>query len=90
MMRFHSRPYVVLFSLSILISLALGGLLASCQPTAETVVVAQADDACPAPIKETEPMNASEEETVALQKYGIPPIDAMAPEQIETATFSLG
>ncbi len=90
MMLFHSRPYVVLFSLSILISLALGGLLASCQPAAETVVVAQADDACPVPVKETEPMNTSENETVALQQYGIPPIDATAPEQMETATFSLG
>jgi len=73
-----------------IISLALGGLLASCQPAAETVTVAQADDACPVPLKETEPMNASEEETVALQQYGIPPIDASAPEQMETATFSLG
>ncbi len=89
-MRFHSKPYVVLFSLSILISLALGGLLASCQPAAETVVVAQADDACPVPVKETEPMNASEEETVALKQYGIPPIDVSRPEQMETATFSLG
>jgi len=73
-----------------LISLALGGLLASCQPAAETVVVARADDACPVPVKETEPMNASEEETAVLQQYGIPPIDAIAPEQMETATFSLG
>ncbi len=90
-MRFHSKPYIVLFSLSILISLALGGLLASCQPAAETIVVARADDdACPVPVKETEPMNASEEETVALQQYGIPPIDVSAPEQMETATFSLG
>ncbi len=90
MVLFHSRPYVVLFSLSILISLALGGLLASRQPAAETVVVARADDACPVPVKETEPMNASEEETVALQQYGIPPIDVSGPEQMETATFSLG
>ncbi|MBU2535626.1 MAG: hypothetical protein KKD83_05615 [Chloroflexi bacterium] len=90
MMRFHSRLYIVLFSLSILISLALGGLLASCQPAAETVTVAQADDACPVPIKETEPMNTSEDETVALQQYDIPPIDVSAPEQMETATFSLG
>lgn len=90
MVRFHSRLYIVVFSLSILISLALGGLLASCQPAAETVVVAQADDACPVPVKETEPMNASEEETVALQQYGIPPIDAVTPEHLETATFSLG
>ena len=89
-MRFHSKPYIVLFSLSILISLALGGLLASCQPAAETVAVARADDACPVPVKETELMNASEEETVALQQYGIPPIDGIAPEQMETATFSLG
>ncbi len=89
-MQFHGRPYVVLFSLSILISLALGGLLASCQPAAETVVVARADDACPVPVKETEPMNAPEEETIALQQYGIPPIDASVPEQMETATFSLG
>ncbi len=90
MIRFHSKPYIVLFSLSILISLALGGLLASCQPAAETVAVARADDACPVPVKETEPMNASEEETVALQQYGIPSIDATAPDHTETATFSLG
>ncbi len=89
-MRFHSKPYIVLFSLSILISLALGGLLASCQPAAETEAVARADDACPVPVKATEPMNASEEETVALKQYGIPPIDVSAPEQMETATFSLG
>ena len=73
-----------------IISLALGGLLASCQPAAETVVVAQADEACPVPAKETEPMNTSEEEKVALKQYGIPPIDASAPQHIETATFSLG
>ena len=89
-MLFHSKVNVVLLSLSILISLALGGLLASCQPAAETVAVARADDACPVPVKETEPMNASEKETVALQQYGIPPIDVSVPEQMETATFSLG
>jgi len=87
MMRVTSRLYGLLF---ILILLALGGLLASCQPAAETVAVAKADDACPTPIKETETMNSSEKETVALQQYGIPPIDAVAPEQMETATFSLG
>ena len=90
MMRVSSRTFVRLLLPLIVISLALGGLLASCQPAAETVVVARADDACPVPVKETEPMNASEEETVAPQQYGIPPIDASAPEQMETATFSLG
>jgi hypothetical protein len=90
MMRVSSRTFVRLLLPLIVISLVFGGLLASCQPAAETVTVAQADDNCPTPVKETEPMNASEEKTVALQQYGIPPIDAIAPEQMETATFSLG
>jgi hypothetical protein len=72
-----------------IISLVLGGLLASCQPVAETASVAQADETCPTPIKETEPMNASEE-TAALKSYGIPLIDTMTPAHLETATFSLG
>ncbi len=91
-MRFPSRILVRLWLPLTVISLALGGLLASCQPAAETetVAVAKADDTCPAPIKEAETMNSSEKETVALQQYGIPPIDAAAPSHTETATFSLG
>ena len=74
-----------------IISLALAGWLASCQPVADTdtATVAQADEACPTPIKETEPMNASEK-AVTLKSYGIPPIDTITPPHLETATFSLG
>lgn len=90
MVLFHSKPYVVLFSLSILISLALGGLLASCQPAVETEVLAQAEGACPAPITEIETMNSTENKAIAPQKYGVPPIDAVVPGQTMMATFSLG
>jgi len=82
-----SRLYGLLF---ILILLVLGGLLASCQPAAETEAVAQAEGLCNLPIPEIETMNTSENETVALQKYDIPPIDMVVPGKTETATFSLG
>jgi hypothetical protein len=90
MMRVSGRIFVRLLLPLIVISPALGGLLASCQPAAETVAVVQVDENCPVPVKETEPMDASEEETTALKQYGIPPIDAIVPEQMETTTFSLG
>ena len=81
----------VLYSLLlILILIGMGGLLASCQPAVETEVAAQAEGLCNLPIPETETMNTSENETMALKEYGIPPIDAAAPDQTITATFSLG
>ena len=81
----------VLYSLLIiLILIGMGGLLASCQPAVETEVAAQAEGLCNLPIPETETMNTSENETMALKEYGIPPIDAAAPGQTMTATFSLG
>lgn len=86
-MRFTGVLYSLLL---ILILIGTGGLLASCQPAAETEVAAQAEGLCDLPIPETETMNTSENETVALRKYGIPPIDAAAPDQTMTATFSLG
>ncbi len=76
--------------LIILILIGMGGLLASCQPAVETEVAAQAEGLCNLPIPETETMNTSENETMALTEYGIPPIDAAAPGQTMTATFSLG
>ena len=76
--------------LIILILIGMGGLLASCQPAVETEVAAQAEGLCNLPIPETETMNTSENETMALKEYGIPPIDAAAPDQTMTATFSLG
>ena len=76
--------------LIILILIGMGGLLASCQPAVETEVTAQAEGLCNLPIPETETMNTSENETMALKEYGIPPIDAAAPDQTMTATFSLG
>ena len=85
------RIYGVLYSLLIfLILISTGGLLASCQPAVETEVAAQAEGLCNLPIPETGIMNTSENETIALKKYGIPPIDAAAPDQTMTATFSLG
>jgi hypothetical protein len=81
----------VLYSLLIiLILIGMGGLLASCQPAVETEVAAQAEGLCNLPIPETETMNTSENETMALKEYGIPPIDAAAPDRTMTATFSLG
>jgi hypothetical protein len=85
-----SKLFVRLLLPLLVVSLALGGLLASCQPTTETVVQAQTDEACPVPIKEDEPMSTSEKETVALKQTGIPPIDTVVPQHLETATFSLG
>lgn len=70
-----------------LLALVLGGLLAACQSTAETQVEAQPDVNCPLP-KEIEPMDLPE--TGAIPNATIPPIDASAPTQTETATFSLG
>jgi hypothetical protein len=69
------------------VALALGGLLAACQPAAETQVEAQPDVNCSLP-KEIEPMDLPE--TGALPNTNIPPIDASAPTETETATFSLG
>ena len=86
-MRFSNGLYGPLF---ILILIVLGGLLASCQPAVETEVLAQAEDACPVPIQETETMNSTENKAIAPQKYGIPPIDKVAPSQTMMATFSLG
>ena len=69
------------------VALALGGLLAACQSTAETQVEAQPDVNCSLP-KEIEPMDSPE--IGAIPNATIPPIDASAPTQTETATFSLG
>ena len=76
--------------LIILILIGMGGLLASCQPAVETEVAAQAEGLCNLPIPETKTMNTTEDEPVTLKEYGIPPIDAAAPGQTMTATFSLG
>lgn len=86
-MRVSNGLYGLLF---ILILIVLGGLLASCQPAAETEALAQAEGACPIPVQETETMNSTENEAIALNKYDIPPIDRVAPGQTMTATFSLG
>jgi len=85
------RATGVLYSLLlILILIGAGGLLASCQPAVKNEVAAQAEGLCDSPIPETGTMNTSENETMALRKYDIPPIDAAAPDQTMTATFSLG
>jgi hypothetical protein len=77
--------------LLVLILAGMGGLVASCQPAAETEGVAQAQEACPAPIQETETMSPSENENVvSTEEKSIPPIDLAEPEYTETATFSLG
>ena len=88
-MRVSRGLYGLLF---ILILLGLGGLVASCQPAAETKAVAQAEGLCnvPIPITENETMNSTENETMVMKKHDIPPIDLTAPGQTETATFSLG
>ena len=70
-----------------LLALVLGGLLAACQPTAQTQVEAQPDVNCSLP-KEIESMDLPE--TGALPETTIPPIDTSAPTRTETATFSLG
>ena len=69
------------------VALVLGGLLAACQPTAETQVEAQPEVNCSLP-QEIEPMDLPE--TGAIPNATIPPIDASAPTKTETATFSLG
>jgi len=85
------RANGVLYSLLIiLILIGTGGLLASCQPAAEAELDSEAQPMCNLPIPETETMNTTENETMALKKYDIPPIDAAAPDQTLTATFSLG
>ena len=78
--------------LFILILLGLGGLVASCQPASEPEAVAQAEDLCniPIPITENETMNSTENEPAFTKTRDIPPIDAAAPGQTMTATFSLG
>jgi hypothetical protein len=68
----------------------LAGFMISCRPAVETEVAAQAEGLCDSPIPETGTMNTSGSETMALKQYGIPPIDAAAPGQTMTATFSLG
>lgn len=89
MMQVSRGLYVLLF---ILILLSLGGLVASCQPAAETELTSEAQPMCnlPIPITENETMNSTENETIVSQKHDIPPIDAAVPEQTEIATFSLG
>ncbi|MBL7126935.1 MAG: hypothetical protein ISS58_07040 [Dehalococcoidales bacterium] len=89
-MRVSGRIIATILLPLAIISLALGGLLASCQPTAETETVAQAESLCNLPIPEIETMNPTENEAIALNKYDIPPIDRVAPGQTMTATFSLG
>ena len=87
-MRVSRILYGLLF---ILILAGMGGVVASCQPGAETEGVAQAQEACPTPIEETETMNPTGNENAVLaEEKGIPPIDMAAPEYTETATFSLG
>ena len=86
-MRFSNGLYGLLF---ILILIVLGGLLASCQPAAETEALAQAEGLCNVPITESETMNSTENEAIALEEHDIPLIDRVAPGQIMTATFSLG
>jgi len=87
MMRVTSGFYGWLF---LLLLLGLGGLVASCQPAAETESVAQAESLCNLPIPEMETMNSTENKDITLHKYDVPPIDAAAPAQTVTATFSLG
>ena len=81
----------VLYSLLIILTLiGAGGLLASCQPAAETELYSEAQPMCNLPITETETMITSENETATPIQYGIPPIDGVAPARTMTATFSLG
>ncbi len=87
MMRVTSGLYGWLF---LLLLLGLGGLVASCQTVSETEPVAQAESLCNLPIPEIETMNSTENKDMALHKYDVPPIDAAAPAQTMTATFSLG
>ena len=85
------RLYGVLYSLMIiLILISTVGLLASCQPAVEAESAYDAQPVCNLPIPETDAMNISENETVALKNYAIPPIDKAPPDQTMTATFSLG
>ena len=89
-MRFSNRIYGSLLLLLVIVLPVLAGFITSCQPAVETEVAAQAEGLCNLPIPEIETMNTSENETVALKKYGIPPFDTAAPDQTMTATFSLG
>jgi hypothetical protein len=88
-MRVSRGLYSLLF---ILIIAGLGGLAASCQPSVEPESVTQAEALCdtPVPITENETMNSTENEPVVTKTHAIPPIDAEAPDQTMTATFSLG
>jgi len=81
--------YVLLFSL---ILLSLGGLVASCRPTAKIELISEAQPMCnlPIPITENGTVNLTENKAIAPQTHDIPPIDTMAPAYTETATFSLG
>ena len=76
--------------LFLLLLLGLGGLVASCQPAAETEPVAEAESLCNLPIPEMETMNSTENKDITLPEYDVPPIDAAAPARTMTATFSLG
>jgi len=82
-----------------LLTLALGALILSCQPTVETQAEVspteaspppsevETEVACPVP-KEVETMDLPE--TYVVPDVSIPPIDASAPTETETATFALG
>jgi hypothetical protein len=78
--------------LLVIILSGLGGLAASCQPSAEPELPAEAQPLCnlPTPVMEDETMNPSENEAITMQNPDIPPIDAAVPARTMTATFSLG
>ena len=85
-MRVTSGLYGWLF---LLLLLGLGGLAAACQPS-KVDIASEVQPICNLQVPGSEPMSSSENETAIMKKQDIPPIDAAAPEQMETATFSLG
>ena len=87
MINLNRVPKVIL-TVVVLMALVSGGLIAACQPAVEIQAEAQSEDACPLPPEEVQAMDLPETSTVP--NTAIPPIDASAPTEIETATFSLG
>ena len=82
----RNLPKVVIL-LGLLAMVIGGAFLMACLPNVETQVEAQPDVNCSLP-KEIETMEQTEH-SVSPNPV-IPPIDASAPTQKETATFSLG
>ena len=65
------------------------GLLIACKATVESPAQALPDDSCDLP-QRTADMDKPLNEPGVIAVGAIPPIDAAAPTQTETATFALG